>query len=98
MGYVASIDIKAKEEGIVSLAGKYNIPLITFTKEELALQNGDFSDSDFVKNQVGVGNVCERAAMAVWNDRESRLVLNKQAKDGVTVAVSEGKWSIRYYE
>lgn len=95
---IASVDIKAKEEGIVSFADKYNIPFVTFTKEELDVQKGDFNDSDFVKKQVGVGNVCERAAMAAWNDTKACLVLKKQAENGVTVAVSEGKWSIKYYE
>ena len=46
---------------------------------------------------MGVGNVCERAAMAYWKD-EKEIVFPKNSKDGVTVAISKGRWRIDFYE
>lgn len=60
---LATIDIKKEEKGIVDLCRKYNVPLLTFTAKELEEARGDFSSSDFVKQTVGVDNVCERAVV-----------------------------------
>ena len=50
----------------------------------LAAAEGDFTPSDFVKSVTGVDNVCERAAVCAGG----RIILPKQAKNGVTVAVA----------
>ena len=44
---------------------------------------GEFNESDFVKETVGVGNVCERAVLIQCD----KLILKKTAKDGMTVAI-----------
>ena len=61
---IASISLKQDEKGLLELARKLGTRFWTFPAEELEAQQGMFHDSDFVKDQVGVGNVCERAAMA----------------------------------
>ena len=61
---VASIDRKRDEEGIIRLANANRIPFLTFSAEQLNHISGDFTPSEFVNSQVGVDNVCERAAMA----------------------------------
>ena len=63
---------------------------MTFPAEELEKVKGDFASSDFVKKNVGVDNVCERAAVLAGG-RGCSLVVRKTAKDGVTVAVAERK-------
>jgi cobalt-precorrin 5A hydrolase len=60
---LASIDLKAEEEGIKELARKYKVPFLTYSAEELCEVPGEFTGSDFVKSVTGVDNVCERAAM-----------------------------------
>ena len=45
---------------------------------------GDFTPSDFVKGVTGVDNVCERAAVRAGGT----ILVPKQAKNGVTVAVA----------
>ena len=84
---IASIDVKKDEEGIILFAEKYGIIFVTYTKEELESLSGDFSSSEFVKDTVGVDNVCERAAVKAG--AEGELIVKKIAKDGITVAVSE---------
>ena len=87
---IASVDAKKEEEGIVQYAKKRRIPYVTFPAEELEKVKGDFASSDFVKKNVGVDNVCERAAVLAGG-RGCSLVVRKTAKDGVTVAVAERK-------
>ena len=63
MAALASIDLKAEEEGIKELARKYKVPFLTYSAEELGEVPGEFSGSEFVMSVTGVDNVCERAAV-----------------------------------
>ena len=54
----------------------------------LSRVKGDFSSSDFVKETVGVDNVCERAAVLGAGDG-AELILNKQLLKGMTLAVAK---------
>lgn len=85
---IASIDIKAKEVAIVELASKKGVPFVTFTAEELNAVCGEFSESEFVKEATGTGNVCERSAVALVNSDNAELILNKTAEDGMTIAIA----------
>lgn len=95
---VASIDLKQEEQGIVELAKWFGTPYFTYSKEELLTVCGCFSDSAFVEKTVGVGNVCERAALlaAGRQGTEARLLVRKQAKDKVTAAVAVSGWKVRF--
>lgn len=65
---VASIDVKAKEAGILEVCRERKWPFVTFSAEKLRAQKGDFTASAFVKSQVGVDNVCERASLCAVDD------------------------------
>ena len=80
----ATIDVKAHEEGLLSFCRARNIPLATYSAEELSQVEGSVSPSDFVRATVGVDNVCERAALADGG----KLIFPKLAHRGVTVAFS----------
>ena len=80
---LATIDRKADEEGIVSLADARGWELRLFGADELAAVPGEFPSSEFVRETVGVGNVCERAACACGG----ALLLGRRSGDGVTVAL-----------
>ena len=58
---------------------------------------GDFSASAFVKEQVGVDNVCERAALLACQDGGC-LVYKKHAEDGMTIAIAKREWSVGFDE
>lgn len=49
---------------------------------------GEFHSSEFVKTQVGVDNVCERAALKAAGTG-GWILLSKQAQDGMTAAIAE---------
>ena len=91
----ASIDRKKEEEGILVWAGRNRIPFLTFPEEALRSVEGVFHGSDFVERTVGVDNVCERAALGAAGEN-GKLILEKQAADGVTVAMAEREWKIRW--
>ncbi|MBQ6469121.1 MAG: cobalamin biosynthesis protein [Lachnospiraceae bacterium] len=93
----ASIDIKKEEEGILAFCRKYKLPYLVFSAEELLAAPGEYEESAFVKETVGVGNVCERAAALAAAEAaaeteegagEPEFVCRKRRGDGVTCAVA----------
>lgn len=60
---IASIDIKKNEPGIIQWCRQNRVDFATYTATELLSLEGEFSSSAFVQKQVGVDNVCERAAV-----------------------------------
>lgn len=89
---VASIDIKKQERGLIEFAKELQVPFLTFSSEELNGQPGDFPESEFVRKTTGTGNVCERSAVAACRlgvrASECRILIHKEAEDGVTVAAA----------
>lgn len=94
---LASIDRKKDEEGILWMSSHYGIPFVTYSAEELQQVEGAFHASEFVKSQVGVDNVCERAALR-FSGLGGRLITEKQAEDGITAAIAKRRWSVSFYE
>lgn len=93
----ASIDRKKDEEGILWMSSHYGISFVTCSAEELQQVEGNFHASEFVKSQVGVDNVCERAALR-FSGPDGILVTGKQAEDGITVAIAKRRWSVSFDE
>ena len=81
---LCTIDLKKDEPGLQELTGELNVPLTTYSAQELAQVPGDFTPSPFVEQVTGVDNVCERAALACGGT----LLRRKTAKDGATVALA----------
>ena len=88
----ASIDIKQEEEGLLSFCNGRGISIAFYPSQQLNGLSGAFTASGFVKSITGVDNVCERAALM----RGGALIVPKTAVDGVTVAVSEASWEVRF--
>lgn len=94
---LASIDVKKEERCLLDFSEKYRIPFRTYSAQELQAVPGTFHGSAFVKAQVGVDNVCERAAMKEAG-ADGRIYRAKQAQDGMTVAVAEKEWKVNFHE
>ena len=92
-----SIDRKKDEEGILWMSSHYGIPFVTCSAEELQQVEGNFHASEFVKSQVGVDNVCERAALR-FSGMGGTLITEKQAEDGITAAIAKRRWSVSFDE
>lgn len=94
---MASIDIKKEEPGLLLFSRKEKIPFMTYTAEELMRVEGDFHQSQFVREQVGVDNVCERAALKMC-EPEGKLIYEKHAEDGMTIAIARRDWRVSFDE
>ena len=81
---VASIDLKANEEGLLTCCRDNGWETVFYSAEELQKVQGAFSRSDFVRTITGVDTVCERAALI----DADRLIVKKTIINGVTVAVA----------
>lgn len=82
---LATIDIKRDEPAVAAFCAKYRLPLTAYSSGELAAVPGVFAHSDFVLRTVGVGCVCERAAVLASG---GALLMGKTAMDGVTLALA----------
>ena len=93
---LASIDRKKEEEGFLTWSRKERVPFFTYTAGQLEEVEGNFRTSAFVQKQVGVDNVCERAALKACDGGE--LVYEKHAEDGMTIAIAKRKWRVAFDE
>ncbi|MGN0158381.1 MAG: cobalt-precorrin 5A hydrolase [Brotaphodocola sp.] len=94
---LASIDRKADEPCFLNWSREKRVPFYTFSAEELESVSGMFHGSAFVKAQVGVENVCERAALIVCG-KKGKLLVPKRAEQGMTIAIAKRDWSVRFDE
>lgn len=82
---VCSIDLKAREPGLLEACRTLGLPLSTYPAQALAALPGPFTPSAFVQSVTGVDNVCERAAVL---GSGGALLAPKYAKNGVTLALA----------
>ena len=90
---VATIDLKKDEPGLLEFCRSREIPLRTFTADELKAVPGSFSGSGFVADITGVDNVCERSAVLAG---KGKLIIKKMSGDGVTCAVALQDRSVEF--
>ena len=88
----ATVDIKKNSPALVNAVAKLGAPLEFLSVDALrSLNHSDLSpDSAMVQEKIGVGGVCERAALLIAG-KNSRLILKKTKLNGVTVAIAEGE-------
>ena len=91
---ISSIDIKKQEQGIIEMAKLLLVDTLFYSAEQLNEVEGCFTDSDFVKQTTGTANVCEKSA--VISSLGGKLLVNKTALNGVTVAVATEKWEASF--
>ena len=82
---LASIDRKADEQALIDFARKYRLEFQTYTAQELNAAPGVFAHSDYVQRTVGVGCVCERAAVLA---SAGALLRGKTVYEGITLALA----------
>lgn len=90
-----SIDIKADEQGLITLAEKLGLPFFTWHKDQLNVMDQRLSTrSEYVFNTVGVYGVAESAALygaeygANQSHTPSELVLPKHKNSRATCAIA----------
>jgi len=84
---LASVDLKSDEVGLLEVARRLGREIKFFSVEQLQEKVAEYKlqESDFVKKNIGVGNVCEAAALCCV--KSGRFALPKKSFEGVTVAL-----------
>ena len=85
---LATVDVKENEPAIRAFSQKNRIPVIAFEASVLERAQGDFTASDFVKETIGVDNVCERAAYLAAGPG-AKIIVKKKKGDGLTAAIAQ---------
>jgi cobalt-precorrin 5A hydrolase len=88
----ATVDIKRNSKPMLDAVKKLGAPLDFLSVDTLrSVTYDDLShDSAMVQNKIGVGGVCERAAL-ITAGKKSKLILKKLKLNGVTVAIAEAE-------
>lgn len=84
---ISSIDIKHDEVGLLEFAASIGCGIVFFNEETLqeTIKKYNLTESAFVKQTVGVGNICEAAALSCVE--RGKFALTKTKFHGVTVAL-----------
>lgn len=90
----ASVDIKRNELGLIEASNYFKVPLDMVTREQIIQLTGYYTETKVVKEKIGVGAVCEPAAIQASG--RGQLLVPKQIMNRVTVAVAEQ--SLRWWE
>ncbi|RKO67130.1 cobalt-precorrin 5A hydrolase [Desulfofundulus salinus] len=88
---LATVDLRAQERGLQLVAREMDIPLFSFTREQIRsifTQKPSLHYSSFVQEKIGVGGVCEPVALLAAAP-QAKLILPKTSWEGVTVALAE---------
>lgn len=87
---IASAWVKADEPGLQALAASLKVPFICYERPTLAETIARFSltESGFVKQEIGVGNVCEAAVLS--GPEPVQLITRKTRCNKITVAIARG--------
>jgi len=88
----ATVDIKKDSPQMLKAVEQLGKPLEFLSVNALrTVKHSDLSpDSKMVQEKIGVGGVCERAAL-LSAGKNSNLILKKTKLNGVTVAIAEGE-------
>ncbi len=91
MRIAGTVDLKANEPGLLCALEELNIPLRVVSRLEIDTCAKYYTKSDFVQKKIGIGGVCEPAALL--SGRKTKLILKKQKYSGVTIAVAQENFS-----
>ena len=86
---IGSLDLKADEPAMLSLAKQLNVPFRVFDKDTLATFSDKVTDpSDIVEAEVGTPSVSEASALALAGEG-AELVVTKVKSANATIAIAK---------
>jgi cobalt-precorrin 5A hydrolase len=88
---LATTDLKMDEIGLLAAGQQLVVPIIYYNNNQLrqCIMEHQLAESEFVKKALGVGNVCEAAALL--GAENHTLLLPKTKYPQVTIAIAEAK-------
>ncbi len=89
---IATIDLKADEEGLLAVCRDRHLPLTCFSAEELAAVEVP-TPSEIVRSEVGTPSVAEAAALLAGTElRVKKQIVRSETEPGaVTIAVAQAE-------
>jgi len=84
--YIATIDIKKEEQGILTLADELGVAVRFYTSNELNQVTTIKTPSIYAKKYTGARSVCEAAAILAANS--GKLIATKKKTQNVTLAIA----------
>lgn len=88
---LATVDLKAREPGLLEFSRAHGIPLRIIAREQIAARSWVSAPSAWVRQSVGVEGVCEPCALIA--SPRGRLIVPKTCLEGVAVAlVADAAW------
>lgn len=92
----ASIDLKREEAGLLEFCKSRGLPFTVYKPGTLNRAAGNFTASAFVQKTTGTDNVCERSSVVA--SQGGRLILKKNAGNGVTMAMALKDYTVKFEE
>ncbi len=84
--YIATVQQKSEEPGLLTAAAELDIPLRIITNNEINNTCYHFDTSEFVKKSIGVDAVAEPCALL--SGRRTKLIIKRISQNGVTAAIA----------
>ncbi len=84
--FIATIDAKASEKGLILAAQELQVPLRLISSSEIMNSSRDFYKSGFVQQSVGAPGVSEPCALLAG--RRTQLIQKRKIFEGITIAIS----------
>lgn len=86
---LSSTTFKKNEAGLIGAAKTLDVPITFYNNEEMqeTITRYRLAESAFVKETIGIGNVCEAAALTMAGAVGGRFALLKTKRKKVTVAL-----------
>lgn len=90
----ASVIVKVDEVGLLEAMSELGLGISFFTQEQIAptIEEQALNESNFVKETIGVGNVCETTALLLA--KSNKLLQHKTVYPKTTVAIAKADWSL----
>ncbi|MCX7746403.1 MAG: cobalt-precorrin 5A hydrolase [Clostridia bacterium] len=85
--WIATIDIKKDEKGILEFCREHHFPLKIIEQSEILKVENQYEASRFVKEKIGVSSVAEPCAVLAGTN--AKLICPKTKYEGITLALSE---------
>jgi cobalt-precorrin 5A hydrolase len=84
--------VKFDEDGLLQAGKSLQVPVVCYSQAQLqkTIDQYEIPTSQYVMEQIGVGAVCEPAA--ILGTRQGNLILPKRSYSGITVAIAEDSY------
>lgn len=86
---ISTVDVKEDEKGILETVEHYETNIEIISRQNIIIHEDKFNKSNFVKETIGVANVCEPCGFI--SSKGGKCILGKKILNGITLSVWELK-------